>query len=71
MTYTQLKTEQCPPLDVLLSGNKFVSELDFGMRQWLTDGLQKGLSTPEERAACQPLGGGCNAGIELCTPASE
>ena len=71
MTYTQLKIEQCPPLDVLLSGKGYFPELDGSMRQWFTDGLQKGLSTPEERAARHTLGGGCSAGIELCTPDSE
>ena len=71
MTYTELKTEHCPPLDMLLSGKGYFPELDCSMRQWFTDGLQKGLSTPEERAAGHTLSGACNAGIELCTPEGE
>ena len=71
MTYTQLKTEHCPPLDMLLSGKGYFPELDCSMRQWFTDGLQKGLCTPEERAECYTLSGACNAGIELCTPQGE
>lgn len=71
MTYTQLKTEHCPPLDMLLSGKGYFPELNCSMRRWFTEGLHKGLSTPEERAACHTLGGGSSAGIELCTPASE
>ncbi|CAL5228534.1 g11688 [Coccomyxa viridis] len=71
MTYTQLKIEHCQPLDVLLSGRGYFPELDCSMRQWFTDGPHKGLSTPEERAACHTLGGGCSAGVELCTPDSR
>ena len=71
MTYTQLKIEHCQPLDVLLSGRGYFPELDCSMRQWFTDGPHKGLSTPEERAACHTLGGGCSAGVELCTPDSK
>ena len=71
MTYTQLKTEHCPALDTLLSGSGYISELDCGMRQWLTDGPQKGLSTPEKRAACHTLGDGRSAGIELSTSFGE
>lgn len=72
MTYTQLRTEQCPPLDVLLSGNRYIADLDCGMRQWFTEGCNtKAMATPEERAAGHSLAGGCNVGIELCTPESE
>ena len=71
MTYTQLKTQQCPPLDVLLSGSKYMSDLGYGMRQWLTKGCQKAMPTPEERAPDHPLAGVCNAGIDLCTSEGE
>ena len=67
MTYTQLTTQHCPPVDALLSGNDYVSEFDCGMRRWLTESCQKALSPAEDRAAGQSLAGRCNVEIELCT----
>ena len=71
MTYTQLRTQQCPPVDAILSGNDYASEFDCGMRRWLTESCQKGLPPAEDRAAGQSLAGGCTVGIELCTPDSK
>ena len=71
MTYTQLRTHHCPPVDTVLTGNDYASDFDCGMRRWLTESCQKALSPTEDRAAGQSLAGRCNVGIELCTPDSE
>lgn len=71
MTYTQLRTQHCPPVDAILSGNDYVSEFDCDMRRWLTESCQKGLPPIEDRAAGQSLAGRYTVGIELCTPTSK
>ena len=71
MTYTQLRTQHCPPVDTVLSRDGYISEFDCGMRRWLTESCQQALSPTEDRAAGQSLAGGCNVGIELCTPKSD
>ena len=71
MTYTQLRTQHCPPVDAILSGNDYASEFDCGMRRWLTESCQKGLPPSEDRAAGQSVAGRCTVGIELCTPDSK
>ena len=71
MTYTQLRTQRCSPVDAILNKNDYVSEVDCDMRRWLTESCQKGLPPIEDRAAEQSLAGRCTVGIELCTPTSK